>query len=1005
MTLRKISALRSLHFAPALLVACQALALAEPSLDAILERHRPLEPEESLASFRVEAGFRVEMAAAEPNVCDPVDMAWDEDGRLYVCELWNYPGVPQAGEKLGRVRRLESSHGDGVYDRSVVFADQLRWPGGIYPWQGGVFVISSPDVWYLKDTKGDGHVDVRRKVLTGLKGGTYEIGNSLRWGLDNRIYLSGSYAGGEMAAVTEGSEPHGGVRSRDFAFDPRTLAVDGVSGYGEFGQSFTEWGERVSCDATHLTWHAVLPRQELARNPYLAIASVTECSIPEWTHIFPISPAEPWKVARQKFWSRWVNTNQDMKAGRFPDKELAPHGFATAAAGITVYRGSIFGPDYEGDAFLGEPANNVVVRLKLREDGVSLVSERPKKDLDEQREFLASTDNWFRPVNLANGPDGCLYVAAMYREIIEDESAIPADILAHYDLFTGRDRGRILRIAPEGFHPPAAPRLSAAGSAELVQALGSRESWWRDTAQRLLYERQDKSVIPALQSLARESQLPQVRIQALWTLHGLDALSEDAVATALGDVDGHVREQALALSEPLLAGSSMLRSRVIALAADALPRVRFRAAFALGYVKEPEAIAALAEIARKNPDDQWLRSAVLSAVANRSGDLLRTFLLEPAFATSAGGRKICGLLAEIAGTRDDAEEMKRVAGLVFGKDAAASPELQRTLLRQLADGLNRAGHSLGEYVSAGHAADSSALTMLFVQAQETLADAKKHEPERVEAMQLLAHAPFETVSKICSEYLDPAQPVALQLAAVRTLSSQNDPSVAEMLIGRWGSFAPAVRPDVVDALFRRPERQGALFAAVESGKIPQVDLEPRRREALLHHQDAVLRARAERVFVTPKTVGKNELIARYQREVLPLSGDPKRGEKVFSDTCAVCHRAINGIRVGPNLATLEDRSPGTLLVAILDPNREVKPSYVSYDLTTTDGQSLSGVISAETATSVTLRRAGGGDDTILRSKIKSLQSLGISLMPEGLEGVLDAQKMADLLSFLPTFKE
>ena len=144
----------------------------------VLQRIGPTGPEASLASFRVEPGFHVELAAAEPQVTDPVDVAWDEDGRLYVCELWNYPGEPKPGEPLGRIRLLRSSKGNGVYDRSTVFADNIKWPSGVFCWDGGVFVLSSPDLWYLKDTTGAGRADVKRKVLTGFRGRTYEVPNN-----------------------------------------------------------------------------------------------------------------------------------------------------------------------------------------------------------------------------------------------------------------------------------------------------------------------------------------------------------------------------------------------------------------------------------------------------------------------------------------------------------------------------------------------------------------------------------------------------------------------------------------------------------------------------------------------------------------------------------------------------------------------------------------------------------------------------------------------------------
>ena len=191
--------------------------------------------------------------------------------------------------------------------------------------------------------------------------------------------------------------------------------------------------------------------------------------------------------------------------------ELA-HGYATSAADIKIYRGGSNGTEYEGDAFIGEPANNVVVRLKIHANGVGISAERPPADGKQSREFLASTDNWFRPVNFATGPDGCLYVVAMYREIIEDETAIPNDILKHYDLCTGRDRGRILRIVPDGFHAPAMPRLGGCTTQQLVAALDDPNAWNRETAQRLLYQRQEGGAIAPLRDLVRSARTPQGKV-------------------------------------------------------------------------------------------------------------------------------------------------------------------------------------------------------------------------------------------------------------------------------------------------------------------------------------------------------------------------------------------------------------------------------------------------------------------------------------------------------------
>jgi putative membrane-bound dehydrogenase-like protein len=967
----------------------------------------PTPPDQSLGSFRLEPGLKIELVAAEPLISDPVDVAWDEDGRLYVCELWNYPGAPKPGEPLGRVRLLESTAGDGTYDKSTIFADQVIWPGGAICWDGGVFVVSSPDLWYMKDTDGDGKADVREKVFTGFRGQTYQVANSLRWGPDNRIYVSGSYAGGTVSKVGRDGKPIGeGIRARAFRFDPRTREIEAVSGGGEWGQSFDDWGERYACDATHLVWHPVLPREEVDRNPYLVVGSVQEMSIPEWTRVYPISRPEPWKAARQQFWSRWKDGNADMRAGRFPETELAPHGFATSAAGITVYRGSALGDAYRNDAFIGEPANNVVIRLKLTEEGVGVRAARPPEDERQRREFLASTDNWFRPVNFANGPDGCLYVIAMYREIIEDESAIPGDILQHYDLDSGRERGRIYRIAAEGFVRPRLPRMSGLDSRQLVELLDHRDVWGRETAQRLLYQRQDKTCVGALRELAGgAAKTPQGKIQALWTLRGLSGVTADALLTALRDPDAHVRQHAVKLAQDQVVDSPKLVDAVLAAATDPAKRVRFQAAFTLGRSDDDRALAALAAIARADPADPWMRTAILTAVPRRAGRLFDLLAGVRDFVDRPGAVSLLSGLAGAAGTRNDGGEVPQLLATLCGKALDGRDAAQREILRQLADGLAQAGVSLAAHWPASGQATAGALREFFERAARTALDSTAEPRERIEAVGLVGHAPWSLGERPLGELLRPGQPQAVQIAAVRALAPRAEPAVASIVVSAWPGLSPGVRPVAIEALLRRPERLGALLDAIEKRTILPRDLEPKRREAMLRSPDAALRARAARLLAAPPAVDKRSLIERYEGAVSKLSGDPRRGEPVFVKSCAVCHRPEQGQAVGPNLATLEDRTLPTLLVSILDPNRDVKPNFVSYSVETTAGDELSGIITNETATGITLRQAAGVEEVVLRGNIKSMRSTGASMMPEGFEAIIDERQMADLIAFLQALRK
>ena len=993
------------------ILACGALlnfkthAAAGEDLSQMLPRLKPLAPEEALKAFRVEQGFHVDLIAAEPDVTDPVAVAWDEDGRLYVCELWNYPGHPKPKEPLGRVRLLESTKGDGVYDKSTIFADNVLWPSGVMPWDGGVFVISSPDIWYFKDTKGSGKADSRTKVLSGFRGKTYEVANNLQWNLDNKIYVCGSYAGGSMRPAD-----HPDAKSadgRDFRFDPRAVLTgancETVSGGGEWGNTFDDYGNRFTCDATNLAYHAVLPRDALARNPFLAVAQMQENCAGQWAKVFPISAPEPWKTTRQKLWSRWKNTTPDMRAGRFPDVELAPQGFATSAAGLCVYRGSAFPPAYKGSAFIGEPANNVVVRLELKPDGVGFKASRP--DAERKVEFLASTDNWFRPVNFANGPDGCLTVVSMYREVIEDDGAIPSDILKHLDLYSGRERGRIYRVAPDGFKMGAFPRLSKASVAELVQTLAHPDAWWRETAQRLLFQKQDQSAVEALKKLAQESQQPVVKIHALWTLNGLRALDEQTLLAALNDADAHVREHALLLSEGSLHGSELLRTEVVSAAADSEPRVRLQAAFTLALVPGAAALGALAGIAWRDAGDKWMRYAIAIAASERAGLLIDVILIDKDFVEKPGASELLALLTQACGARNDAPEIRSILNTIAVR--ARPAQLQRQMLSDLATGLGKGGSSIDAHLTRNDAETSAlkaSLRIFFDTATSVALDATKTDAERINGIQLLAFAPYDSASKPLLELLHPSQAPALHLAAVRALSAHADADVPRALLSRWRDSSPAVRQEVLDALFRRAERLPALLDAIEAQQVPLAELALERRNALLKHTDAQIRQRAAKLLPAQNSGAKSELIARYQKESAGLTGDSARGAQLFQATCAACHKPPQGERAGPNLATLEDRSPFTLLVAILDPNRDVKPSFISYTLLTLDGLSLTGVVVNETSTSVTLRSSGGKEESVLRKNIKRLASSGLSLMPEGLEAAINPQQMADLLRYLSEMK-
>ena len=584
------------------------IAAQEDELGKELPRIAPRSPAESMKSFRIHDGFHLEAVAVEPMVTNPVSVCYDAHGRLYVVEMRGYP-FPERNPS-GRVTRLEDRDGDGRFDSRTVFLNGLSWPTGIVPYADGVFVAVAPEIIYAKDTNGDGVADVRSVMFTGF--GTDNVQgllNGLLWGPDGWIYGVASLNGGTIQNRSRPEKAAVSVRGRDFRFKPDGSAFEAISGGGQFGHCFDDWGHRFTCSNSNHIRQIVLPSHYLERSPDLIPPAVIVDIAAEGpaSPVYRISPAEPWRVVRTR-----QRAADPVMSRRLPRTELFATGFFTSATGITIYRGSAFPGEYRGNAFVGDVGGNLVHRKVLEIDGETYKARRA----DLKTEFLASTDNWFRPVNFANTPEGTLLILDMYRETIEHPFSIPEPIKKHLDLTSGRDRGRLYALVHSGQKPRLKPRPGDASTAELVKLLADPDAWWRETAQRLLVERQDRSVAPALHAMVQERPNALGRLHALWTLELLSSLDIGLIELCLADREPRVREAAVRLAEARLMLEPALLSRALALANDPDPMVRFQLAFSLGEVKnDPRVMVALATIAEKDAASRWTRTAVLSSIA------------------------------------------------------------------------------------------------------------------------------------------------------------------------------------------------------------------------------------------------------------------------------------------------------------------------------------------------------------------------------------------------------
>ena len=975
-----------------LLVACvlvgPAMRAAEPDVDAKdLPRVPATPPEKALSTFRIKPGFRLDLVAAEPLLVDPVAVSFDEDGRMYVVEMRDYS--ERRNEKLGRIRRLEDTNGDGVYDRSTVFAEGLGWPTAVICYDGGVFVGATPDILYLKDTNGDGVADVRRVIFTGFGQGVERLNvqqllNSFQWGLDNRIHGA---LGGTPATVSSPEHPERSaleLRGRDFSFDPRTLEIRAESGGGQHGLSFDNTGRKFVCsNSSHLRL-VMFEDRYVARNPYVNSppASVEIPVDGGAATVYRISPDEPWRVIR----TAW------RVAGKVPgpiEGGGRASGYFTGATGATIYRGNALPVDVLGDAFIGDAGGNLVHRKKIRADGVSLKAERP---LDEQNvEFLASTDTWFRPVQFANAPDGGLYVLDMYRETIEHPWSLPESLKKHLDLNSGNDMGRIYRVVPVGFKQPASPRLSKATTRELVEALAHPNGWHRDTAARLLFERQDKSAVPLLVALVRESKSPMGRMHALCALDGLHGLPESLLVAAVDDSDPAVRRHTTRLLETLESPGAATRGKLEALLQDADPIVRYQAAFTIGVVPHPDRVRLLADFLRRESADSWMRFAALVSAGSEAGSVFGILAKNASFAQQAGGRETLSQLALAAGARNDPAEIDLLLASLAANSVASS---EFTYLNALGDGLQRSGKSLVQ-IDAAHR-----LEPVFAVAMKAVTDSQKSEIVRLRAVQLLGQTSWGGAKDSIIKLLRPGESETLQRAAVTAGGRFADPAVATWLIDAWSGLTPGIRDEVISVLLRRPERTRALLAAVDAGRIAPSALSTAQAATLRQHRDPTIRSAAEKILGAKKSGARAEVVDKF-KPALTLKGVASSGKAIYLQRCASCHRLTKqGYAVGPDLETVAASGVETLLGNILDPNREVASRYASYSIETIDGEEYAGVISSESAGTVTIRTAGSVEKAVPRARLKKMQSDGRSLMPDGLEEGLSVQDMADLLAYI-----
>lgn len=1002
----------------ALVLAC-LLGTARAADTSAMTTAKPLTPAQALASLQVEAGLRVELAAAEPLTASPCAVAWDERGRMFVAENRGYPVGPGTNQPpAGIIAMLEDTDGDGRMDKRTEFATGLTFPNGLMCWRGGLIVTCAPDIFYLKDTDGDGKADVKRVLLTsfGTTSTTQLRVSHPTLGLDGYVHVT---SGLVASKVTSPEHPERGaidLPRGDARFHPDTLEIEPWPGVGQFGLAFDDFGRKFICSNRNPLQHVVLHPRYLKRNPHLAFSDTVQDVAP---------PGDAAKV--------WPLSADHTTAAFIPSLMSTPHaGTFTSACGISLWRGGALPAAFANSAFICEPAQNLVQRQVLTPDGPTFKS----APATPGREFLASADTWFRPVFSATGPDGALYLCDMYRKVIDHPQYLPEFIRGTLDYEAGKTMGRIYRVAPANskLQTPNA-KLDKASTKELVAKLNDANGWVRSTAFRLLLERKDKSPdsLAALRQLwmprFREWRVPfgQTRGADSWE-HLKEPVSGTASAFELSKLldavyplDGNRLMQGLHnmpsqghAGRAVAVAVGTASAEMLVRRPDWLPGTSLWAddpmllAWTLAYGDRTNAPSAewLAAVAARFPTNRWMKAAVFSSASKRSVELLA------AARKLVGASRVSGAfyqdLAPVLVAENEPPQIAAALRQVLADETAQLREGEKIAFATglgngaRAKGLGKDGRSALVTLASANPDTARRLGELFAAASKTVATTAAPTPERLAAIDLLAHSDAATAGAALQSLIAPQTPNELQAAAVRALSQLPGAKAGEWFVERerWRSYTPPVRDAVLTAMLSQPALQLVLLEAVEKGVVQPWAVPANRRNPLLKHRDAAVAARAAKAF-QPQGAADRMKVYEDHKAVLALPANAKNGKAVFVKTCAACHQfAGEGQRVGPELTGVRLQPAEAILLHILVPDAEIYPGFTAYEAETKDGRSLTGLLTSDTPTSVTLRAAQGIEETILRANLAKLTSSSTSLMPNELEKTMTRQELADLMAFL-----
>ncbi len=971
---------------------------------------KPLPAEESLKHFVTPKGFRLELFAADPDIQGkPICMAWDERGRLWIAETYDYPNELQPeGKGRDRIRILEDTDGNWKADKFTVFAENLSIPTSLAFYKGGVIVQDGTRTLYLKDTNGDDKADQKTVLFSGWsQGDTHGGVSNFQYGLDNWIWAMQGY---NNSHPTGDGKRQQTFRQGFFRFRPDGSELEFVrsTNNNTWGLGISEEGLIFGSTANrNPSVYMPIPNRYYERvrgwTPSLVLGSIAD------THLFkPIT--------------------QNVR-------QVDHHGGYTAAAGHALYTARHYPkPYWNRTAFVNGPTGHLVGTFVLTPKGSDFRSTSPFN-------LTASDDEWAAPILSEVGPDGNVWVMDWYNYIVQ-HNPTPRGFKtgkgnAYVSDLRDKKHGRIYRVV-YGDQQAKPMTLANASPEKLVATLNHPNMLWRKHAQRLLVERGKIDVVPAIIQMASDPSVDEIGlntgvIHALWTLHGLEQLNghgldaSQALIAALKHKSPGVRRNAIQVmprefppSPRMIVASGLL--------SDPDAQVRLAALLALSDLPPTKSAgkAILSVMTHPmNTGDRWISDAAISAAAknadsflaavaglnqNLDDRLLETISIVSGHYGRGGPVDSIGLLMESLTKADPQAAEAILLGLAKNWPKEKTPTLDDKLeanLKQLLTRLPTSSKGVlvklaihwgsGEFESYAKEVTNSLLSEIDNKAILT-------KQRIVAASQLVAFRSLdEAVVKDLLNRITPQTPPEFALGLMQSLSASECPTLGTLITNRLQSLTPKTRALGIVVLLNRPASTRSLLDAIDQGNVQLSELSLDQKQALTAHPDQTIQRQARRLLRRGGAL-PNPDRQQVLAELLPLTrqtGDAKAGKLIYTKQCGKCHQhSGEGTKIGPDLTGMAVHPKAELLTHIIDPSRDVEGNYRIYTLSTTDGLVHTGLLASESKTAIELFDVEGKKKVILREDIEVMRGSRKSLMPEGFEKQVAAKDIVNLLEFL-----